>query len=153
MTENKNITERMAARILGLTEQVLDELDCMGVGPYLDLPKLKHPYKLSDVLRFKSEMGNPNDLISSEGGDPSFAKHDDGRWWLIRWREQAERRGSRRYFTGERCDRGHRVERFLKNNQCVLCAELRAGRKAIVRKWKEPSLGKNSGCKIPSVPA
>lgn len=149
MTEDKFISERMAANILGMTVQVLDDLDCIGVGPYLDLPKLKNPYKLSDVLKFKGELGNPNDLYSPGGEYRYFAKHDDGRWWLIREREQAERRGSRRYFTGERCDRGHRVERFLKNNQCVFCAELRAGRKPIVRKWTEPSLDKTPGCNSP----
>jgi hypothetical protein len=41
----------------------------------------------------------------------------------------AGRQGLRRYFSGVVCEFGHMAERYVKNDQCVVCANLRQGAK------------------------
>jgi hypothetical protein len=51
-------------------------------------------------------------------------------------RGNARERGLDRYFTGKPCKRGHMVERYLSNGECVACATL------IAAQWQKTPKGK-----------
>ena len=132
MSNETYVSIKTAAEILKVTVDGLIQLHDAFMGPRVARPASSRPFRLLDVLRYKfaNLIPTPRGIFHPDEWNERFSKHDDGRWWPIVSYDKAVRIGKRRYFNGTPCELDHRTEWFIKNQKCVECCEVNAGRGA-----------------------
>ncbi len=121
------VSVREAAEICGVTIIAMDKLLNLKLGPALYRRDSIQKLKTSEVVGFKNGYSDPNVCLTETARKPLFARHMDGRWWLLRERGYAQHYALACYFDGSACERGHVCERHTESRQCVECAKIEGG--------------------------
>ena len=144
MAKSEFISVREAAGLLGFTTPVLYTLMEAEKVLHWERRSGYYTFRRQDILDFRRDMPfSPNDLIVEDGDEPLFARHDDGRWWLIISYEEARQAHRYSYFEGTACEARHRVERYTEEQTCFACEKLEAK----LRRRKNSSA--STGCNLP----
>lgn len=122
MAKTDYLSSKQAAEVIGLSNETMHALEKLGKGPPV-CRKGTRPYHYEDVVKYRDSLpSNLNDLVGTSP-DLKFAEDDYGIWRRIVTYDEAYRRGSKRYFDGQRCRGGHAAERITKKMHCVSCLE------------------------------
>lgn len=143
------LTIHEAAAVCGYAPETMRMLIELEVGP-ISVARKSYRKIVTDRIRdFARCYPNPNKRLPKCIKKPLFARHDDGRWWPIITREEAQDRDLQRYFEGVPCEAGHVVKRYTKTGKCVDCSAVANGRLTTKQKRNNANNIASPGCNAP----